>query len=127
MSERHWVPVGYADDVPPREGRAVMVGDREIAVFNMGGGFLATDNRCPHKGGPLADGIIAGNTIVCPLHAWRIDMTRGSVDRPAARECVQTFPVRVDNGVLWVGLPDGAGLPADDLGEPASALGPAGR
>jgi nitrite reductase (NADH) small subunit len=105
MSERHWIPVGYTTDVPLREGRAVIVGAREIAVFNLGGGFLATDNRCPHKGGPLADGIIAGNTIVCPLHAWRIDLTKGSVDRPVARECVETFPVRVDNDVLWVGLP----------------------
>ena len=53
-----------ANDVPPREGRAIRIGDREIALFNLGDQFLALADKCPHKGGPLADGIVAGRAAV---------------------------------------------------------------
>ena len=53
------------------------VGNREIAIFNLGDRFLAVDNRCPHKGGPLADGIVSGTTVVCPLHAWKMSLETG--------------------------------------------------
>jgi nitrite reductase (NADH) small subunit len=67
---------------------------------------VATDNRCPHKGGPLADGIVSGDSVVCPLHAWRINLIGGAVDRPAGlTECVETYPTFVDNGIIVVGLP----------------------
>ena len=64
-------------DIPPREGRALILGGREIAIFNLGTRFLAIDNRCPHKGGPLSDGIVSANTVVCPLHAWKINLETG--------------------------------------------------
>jgi nitrite reductase/ring-hydroxylating ferredoxin subunit len=67
--ERRWIRMTACDNVPPRERRAVMVADREIAIFNLGDRFLAVDNRCPHRGGPLCDGIVAGHAVVCPLHA----------------------------------------------------------
>ena len=57
---RQWVRITACENIPPREGRAAMAGDREIALFNLGDRFLAVDNRCPHQGGPLADGIVAG-------------------------------------------------------------------
>ena len=58
MSEHHWIRITPCENVPPREGRAVRIGEREIALFNLGDSFLATDNRCPHQGGPLCDGIV---------------------------------------------------------------------
>jgi nitrite reductase (NADH) small subunit len=113
MSEHHWVRITACENVPPREGRAVRVGNREIALFNLGDSFLATDNRCPHQGGPLCDGIVTGTSVVCPLHAWKVNLTHGAVERPAqAREhCVATYPVRVEDGIVAVALPqsDGAG------------------
>ena len=95
-----------ANDVPPREGRAIRIGDREIALFNLGDQFLAVDNKCPHKGGPLADGIVAGRAAVCPLHAWKINLETGTVERPAAElACVQTYPTTLDGDVVTIEIP----------------------
>ena len=60
MSDGRWVRVTAVENIPPREGRAVLVGDRELALFNLGDRFLATDPQCPHQGGPLCDGIVTG-------------------------------------------------------------------
>jgi nitrite reductase [NAD(P)H] small subunit len=106
MSAGRWIRVTTSDSVPPREGRAALVGDREIALFNLGGSFLAVDNRCPHRGGPLADGIVAGRSVVCPLHAWKVCLDDGGVQRPADTiACVRTYPTRVDDGIVWIELP----------------------
>lgn len=101
-----WVRVTSVENIPPREGRPVALGDREIAIFNLGDRFVATDNRCPHEGGPLCDGIVAGDTIVCPLHAWKVSLDTGAVERPTGRgECVTTYPTRVEDGIIMLGLP----------------------
>ena len=101
-----WIRIAPTDQIPPREGRAVLIGEREIALFNLGSSFLATDNQCPHQGGPLCDGIVSGGSVVCPLHAWKVDLERGSVQRPAdATACVRTYPTRVEEDVVWIELP----------------------
>jgi nitrite reductase [NAD(P)H] small subunit len=83
-----------------------MVGGRELAIFNLGDRFLAVDSRCPHKSGPLCDGIITGSSVVCPLHAWKVNLESGAVERPAAaHECVMTYATRVEGGVVLVELP----------------------
>ena len=107
MSDGRWIRVTVVDNIPPREGRAVLVGDRELALFNLGDRFLATDPHCPHEGGPLCDGIVTGSSVVCPLHAWKINLASGSVERPAgARDhCVETYPTRIENGFVIIGLP----------------------
>jgi len=106
MTGHHWVRVTTSDNIPVREGRAVTLAGREIAIFNLGDRFLATDNRCPHEGGPLCDGIVAGDSVVCPLHAWKVRLDTGAVERPSAREdCVATYPTRVEDGVILLELP----------------------
>jgi nitrite reductase (NADH) small subunit len=107
MTTHRWVRIAASDDIPPREGRAVLLDGRELAIFNLGDRFLATDNRCPHKGGPLCDGIVTGSSVVCPLHAWKINLASGTIERPAgaADHCVATYPTRVDDGIVIVGLP----------------------
>jgi nitrite reductase [NAD(P)H] small subunit len=105
LSAGRWVRVTACVNVPPREGRAAVVGDRELAIFNLGDRFAAVDNRCPHQGGPLCDGIVSGASVVCPLHAWKVDLHTGVVQRPtpdAGR--VATYATRVDDGVLLVEL-----------------------
>jgi len=107
MTEIRWVRVTQLGNVPPREGRAVLIGEREIALFNLGDRFLATENRCPHQGGPLCDGIVTATSVVCPLHAWKVNLETGAVERPAAGRdhCVEIFPTRVDDGIILIGLP----------------------
>ena len=107
MSEGRWIKVTVVDNIPPREGRAVLVGDQELALFNLGDRFLAIDPQCPHEGGPLCDGIVTGSSVVCPLHAWKVDLESGAVTRPthAKGHCVGTYPTKVEDGVVSIQLP----------------------
>lgn len=107
MSETgRWIRTARCEDIPLREGRAVKLGAREIAIFNLGDRFLAVASRCPHKNGPLAEGIISGQSVVCPLHAWKVDLETGAVARPADNSaCIETYPVRSENGIILVELP----------------------
>lgn len=101
-----WVRITACENIPPREGRTATIGNREIAIFNLGDRFLALDNRCPHRGGPLGDGIVAGDSVVCPLHAWKVSLETGVVQRPAGTAaCVRTYPTRVEGGIVLVELP----------------------
>jgi nitrite reductase (NADH) small subunit len=115
MSGTRWIRIAPTESVPPREGRAVLIGDREIALFNMGPStvlgasdqFLAIDNQCPHQGGPLCDGIVTGGSVVCPLHAWKVNLACGQVERPTHGKdhCVATYPTRVEDGVVLIAWP----------------------
>lgn len=106
---QQWIRVTASENIPPREGRAAMVGSRQIAIFNLGHTFLAVDNRCPHRGGPLSDGIVAGSSVVCPLHAWKVSLGSGCVERPAnAGGCVRTYRTQVIDGIVLVEWPANA-------------------
>jgi nitrite reductase (NADH) small subunit len=108
-----WIRITRAQNIPLREGRAVKVGGQEIAIFNLGARFLAVANRCPHRGGPLADGIVSGESVVCPLHAWKVCLSSGAVERPREPEaCTRSFPVQVVDGVVLVQIAaEQGGLP----------------
>lgn len=67
------------DEIPTGEGRALAVGGEQIAVFRLRDGTLrALDAVCPHRGGPLADGLIDGRIVICPLHGWSYDLQTGA-------------------------------------------------
>lgn len=101
----NWIAITHRDNIPLREGRAVQVGERELAIFNLGDRFLAVNNRCPHQGGPLCDGIVSGTSVICPLHAWKIDLETGMANQPpASPACVPTYRTRVENGIVMVDL-----------------------
>jgi len=81
---RHLIdkPSGLEDGGP---GVSVSVEGRQIALYEFEGSIYAVDNRCPHRGGPMADGPVSGATITCPLHSWSFDMRSGeAVGRPGA-------------------------------------------
>ena len=94
MSE---VIVGPLTSIPPGEGRNFEIGGQKVAVFrNRADQVFAVQAECPHKGGPLADGLLGGSTLVCPLHAWKFELTTGAA---IAGECaLKTFGVRLDEG-----------------------------
>ena len=105
-ASKQWVRITEMENIPLREGRSVNVAGREIAIFNLGDRFLAVDGRCPHKGGPLAEGIVTGTTVVCPLHAWKVDLESGAVKNSASPvPCIEAFPTRVEAGVVLIEVP----------------------
>ena len=87
--------IGPLNAIPPGEGRNVEVLGRRIAIFHTRtGGVFAVQAECPHRGGPLADGLVGGTTLICPLHAWKFDLATGDA---LFGECgLKTFPVRID-------------------------------
>ena len=98
-----WIRIATCDSIPPREGRAAEIGDQRIAIFNLGDRFLAVDNQCPHQRGPLCDGIVAGDAVVCPLHQWKVNLETGAVARPANQENrVRTYATKVEAGVISI-------------------------
>jgi len=102
---KKWFSITQADNIPLREGRSVQVAGHTIAIFNLGDRFLAVENNCPHRGGPLSDGIVSGRTVVCPLHAWKIDLESGQVTgRPEGPLCVKTFATALRDGVVMLEL-----------------------
>lgn len=89
------VTLGPLSAIPPGEGRAFEARGEQVAVFRTRTGeIFAVQAACPHRGGPLADGLVGGTMLVCPLHAWKFDLTSGTA---LMGECgLKTYPVRLD-------------------------------
>jgi nitrite reductase (NADH) small subunit len=99
--------LGPVDQVPPGEGREFEVAGRRIAVFRLRSGWVAaTDAACPHRGGPLADGIVGMNSVVCPLHGRRFALAGGEAGDDDCR--LVAHPARVEEGEIVVDLADAA-------------------
>ena len=99
MSE--FVKVATVTDLKPGEGKVVIVGDRELALFNVAGQFHCIDNHCPHRDGPLGEGVLNGNVVTCPLHGWRFDVTTGqSPVIPSAK--VEKLAVVIEANIVKV-------------------------
>ena len=95
---REWIDVGPASDVPERGARVVRMAAGDIAVFKTAEGTLfALRDRCPHKGGPLSQGIVHGRSLTCPLHNWVISLETGEA-QGADTGCAASIPVRVEDG-----------------------------
>ena len=124
----NWIRVTTPESIPLREGRCVDLGDREVAIFNLGwdksgnARLAAVDAACPHRGGPLCDGIVAGSgapslagspvvghAVVCPLHGWKIDLETGHVLKPDVSVRVDTYEVRVRDQIVEIAIPGPAG------------------
>src|SRR5215472_14768482 len=87
------IELGPLNAIPPGAGRNIEVYGQKIAVFHTrAGGVFAVQAECPHKGGPLADGLVGGTTLICPLHAWKFELTTGDA---LFGECgIKAYPVR---------------------------------
>src|ERR1700694_5544607 len=94
-ADDEFVTVARVAALAPGTATAVVVGEREIALFNVDGGFYALDNTCPHQGGPLAEGWIEAKTVTCPWHAWGFRLTDGKMTL-GEYASVDAFDVRVD-------------------------------
>ena len=103
MSE--WKPVCRVDDIPVLGARRVSRDTGlDVAVFrNDQGEVFALLDRCPHKGGPLSQGIVHGHGVTCPLHSWNIDLATGEARAPD-EGCARHFPVKLEQGMVLLGL-----------------------
>jgi nitrite reductase (NADH) small subunit len=97
-----WVRVCRLEDIPPLGARVVHREAGDIAVFrNAEDEVFALLDRCPHKGGPLSQGIVHGKKVACPLHGWNIQLETGCAV-PPDQGCATTFPARVEAGEIFV-------------------------
>jgi 3-phenylpropionate/trans-cinnamate dioxygenase ferredoxin component len=101
-----FVRVGRVGDVPSGRSEVFDVEDRKIAVFRLPDGFHAIDDICTHDGGPLADGEVEGDQVICPRHGARFSIVTGAALAFPAITPVESYPVRVEGDDLLVGLPD---------------------
>ena len=99
-----WIDIAAIADIPERGARVVKTPVGCIALFRTGEAeVFAASNSCPHKGGPLAEGIVHGQKVTCPLHNWVFDLNTGEALGEDAR--IATYPVRIEAGrVLLDGM-----------------------
>ncbi|MEL0210298.1 MAG: nitrite reductase small subunit NirD [Novosphingobium sp.] len=98
-----WLDIGHVDQITPGTARTLpVVGADEIAVFRtLKNEFYALVNKCPHKQGPLSQGIVHGNVVTCPLHNWNISLKTGEA-LGEDKGCVPTVPMKVDAGRMYL-------------------------
>jgi nitrite reductase (NADH) small subunit len=96
-----WIRIASAADIPEGSGGEFVAGERIVALFHVGGTFHALDGICPHQGGPLGKGALAGCIVTCPWHGFQFDVTTGQ--HQTSRSLVHpTIPVKVEDGGVWV-------------------------
>ena len=115
-----WVDLGPLEGLPVRGARVVSVGPVSIAVFRTGSGQVyALRDQCPHRGGPLSQGIVHGERVTCPLHDWVIDLKSGAATG-ADEGCTTTFKTRITGGRVSLELPDEFGRPTGGVKAPSA-------
>lgn len=103
-----WRRVGTIDDIPPQGSRRVLWGDTKIAIFRTADDrIFALEDRCPHKAGPLSEGIVHGSCVTCPLHNMVISLETGAA-QGADTGRTAAFPVRLDGREIHLSLTRGA-------------------
>lgn len=100
----NWIEVAKLEDIPRQGARVIRTADGDIAVFRtLDDEIFALRDRCPHKGGPLSQGIVHGKRVACPLHDWKINLDSGQAVAPD-KGCAVRYPVRVVDGRISLGL-----------------------
>jgi NAD(P)H-dependent nitrite reductase small subunit len=96
-----FVKVARWGDIGEGGSRVVEVAGKEVVLFKVQGKIFALNNVCPHRGGPLAEGVLSGSEVICPWHAWAFDLGTGAYTfAPELR--VETFEVRVEDGEILI-------------------------
>lgn len=103
MVDAKWIDIGPVEQLPAMGARTLPVqGGQEIAIFRTAtGGIHALANKCPHKKGPLSQGIVHDTSVTCPLHNWRISLLTGEA-LGEDKGCVPVIPVKVDAGRIYI-------------------------
>ena len=100
----HWIDILDVTDIPKLGARVVRHGSTDIAVFRNGEDeIFALEDRCPHNGGPLSQGIVHGRKVTCPLHGWNIELESGCAVAPD-EGCAREFPIKIEGSRVWLDL-----------------------
>jgi len=104
VDKSKWVEVVALDDIPSLGSRVIKTDTMNIAIFRTASDeVFAMKDECPHKQGPLSQGIVHGNSVTCPLHNWKIDLASGEALGPD-EGCTNVFPTRVEDGRVFIDL-----------------------
>ncbi|SHS82359.1 Rieske (2Fe-2S) domain-containing protein [Mycobacteroides abscessus subsp. abscessus] len=96
------VLISSLQELPERLGKTFHVGNMELAVFKLSNGTVrAIENRCPHKGGVLSEGIVSGDSVFCPMHDWKICLEDGLVQAPD-KGCVKTYSTVIEGDDVFL-------------------------
>ncbi len=99
-----WIEVGKVEDIPKLGSRLIKRAAGDIAVFrNSDNEVFALLNRCPHKGGPLSEGIVYGKTVTCPMHNWCIGLNNGEAIAPD-EGCAPTYKIKIEDEIVYLSL-----------------------
>ena len=99
-----WRRVAALEEIPPRGARVVTLGGDAVALFRASDDrVFALRDRCPHRGGPLSQGIVHGHCVTCPLHDWVIDLESGEAKGPD-EGATASFDVRVEGRDVWLAV-----------------------
>jgi nitrite reductase (NADH) small subunit len=104
MNMTDWIEVARLEDIPRQGARVIRIAEGDIALFRtLDDEVFALRDRCPHKGGPLSQGIVHGRKVACPLHDWKINLDSGLAVAPD-KGCAARYPVQVVDGRISLGL-----------------------
>lgn len=99
-----WIEIGALDSIPKLGARIVESDDGNIGIFRTDDDeVFALRDSCPHKQGPLSQGIVHGKRVTCPLHNWKVELGSGEVVAPD-EGCAASFPVKVESGIVYLQL-----------------------
>lgn len=99
-----WKRLCALDDIPRQGSRVVKSPAGRLAVFRAGDDqVFAVHDKCPHRGGPLSQGVVHGHQVTCPMHGWKIDLETGAAVAPD-QGCARKIRVKVEDGLVWLAL-----------------------
>ena len=100
----NWIEIGAVEEIPKLGSRVVETAKGDIAVFRAADDHVfALRDKCPHKAGPLSQGIVHGHTVTCPLHNWKIDLASGEAQSPD-EGCTGKYKAKVEAGIVYLAL-----------------------
>lgn len=104
LNESKWVEVGVVDDIPRQGSRCITVGNNAIAIFRtVDDQIFALEDKCPHKNGPLSQGIVHDGCVTCPLHNWVISLSTGEA-QGADEGATTSYGIKMDGGKILLDI-----------------------
>jgi naphthalene 1,2-dioxygenase system ferredoxin subunit len=104
MDNLKWIDATAVEEVPEDDVIGVIIGDRDIALYNAGGEIFATDNICTHGHARLCEGFLEGHEIECPLHQGKFDIRTGAPTCAPVTEAIRSYPIKIESGRVFLAL-----------------------